>query len=77
MGRRGDPYATDTLLDILRGDGGPVVDPADYDLMFACGEMISVALMSQTLKRAGIPARRTDGRAGAASSPTAATSRAT
>jgi len=55
MGRRGDPYATDTLLDILRADGGPV-HPADYDLMFACGEMISAALMSQTLRRAGIPA---------------------
>ena len=24
MGRRGDPYATDTLLDLLRSDGGPV-----------------------------------------------------
>lgn len=55
MGRRGDPYATDTLLDLLRDDGGQV-DPADYDLMFSCGEAISVALMSQTLKRAGIPA---------------------
>lgn len=55
MGRRGDPYATDTLLDLLRG-GGNHVDPLDYDLMFSCGEAISVALMSQTLKRAGIPA---------------------
>lgn len=55
MGRRGDPYATDTLLDLLRSDGGPVA-PADYDLMFTCGEAISAAVMSQTLKRAGIPA---------------------
>jgi aspartokinase len=55
MGRRGDPYATDTLLDLLRADGG-AVDPADYDLIFACGEAISVAVMSQALKRAGIPA---------------------
>jgi aspartokinase len=55
MGRRGDPYATDTLLDLLRGDGGPV-DPKDYDLIFTCGEAISVAVMSQTLKRAGVPA---------------------
>lgn len=55
MGRRGDPYATDTLLDLLRADGG-AVDAGDYDLMFSCGEVISVALMSQTLKRAGIPA---------------------
>jgi aspartate kinase len=55
MGRRGDPYATDTLLDLLRSDGGPVA-PDDYDLIFACGEAISVAVMSQALKRAGIPA---------------------
>jgi aspartokinase len=55
MGRRGEPYATDTLLDLLRGDGGPVA-PADYDLMFACGETISAAVVSQALKRAGIPA---------------------
>jgi aspartokinase len=55
MGRKGDPYATDTLLDLLRDDGGPV-DPRDYDLMFTCGEAIAVALMSQTLKRSGIPA---------------------
>ncbi len=55
MGRRGDPYATDTLLDLLRSDGGPVA-PDDYDLMFTCGEAIAVAVMSQALKRAGIPA---------------------
>jgi len=55
MGRRGDPYATDTLLDLLRSDGGPV-EPDDYDLMFTCGEAISTAVMSQALKRAGIPA---------------------
>jgi uridylate kinase len=55
MGRRGDPYATDTLLDLLRKDGGPV-DPRDYDLIFACGEAISVAVMAQTLRRQGIPA---------------------
>ena len=55
MGRRGEPYATDTLLDLLRADGGPVA-PADYDLMFTCGEAIAVAVVSQALRRAGIPA---------------------
>lgn len=55
MGRRGDPYATDTLLDLLR-DGGDV-DPRDYDLMFTCGEAISVAVMAHQLRREGIPAR--------------------
>jgi len=55
MGRRGDPYATDTLLDLLRADGGGVA-PDDYDLMFTCGEAISVAVVSQALKRGGIAA---------------------
>src|SRR5450756_449547 len=41
--------------DLLRSDGGPV-EPDDYDLMFTCGEAISAAVMSQALKRAGIPA---------------------
>jgi aspartate kinase len=53
IGRRGAPYATDTLLDLLRSDGG-AVDPRDYDLIFVTGEIISVAIMSQTLKRSGI-----------------------
>jgi uridylate kinase len=55
MGRRGDPYATDTLLDLLRLDGGPI-DPADYNTIFVTGEIISTAVVSHTLKRAGIPA---------------------
>ncbi|MEI6668290.1 MAG: aspartate kinase [Acidobacteriota bacterium] len=55
MGRRGDPYATDTLIDLLRADGGPV-DPHDYTLMFVTGEIIATAMMSHTLRRAGIPA---------------------
>ena len=55
MGRRGDPYATDTLLDLLRADGCSV-RPADYTLVFVTGEMISAAVMSHTLNREGIPA---------------------
>lgn len=55
MGRRGDPYATDTLLDLLRGDAGPV-DGRDYDMIFTCGEIISATVMSHLLKREGIAA---------------------
>lgn len=55
MGRRGEPYATDTLLDLLRSDRGPV-HPRDYDMVFACGELISTVLMAHLLKRKGIPA---------------------
>lgn len=55
MGRRGDPYATDTLLDLLRDNGGPV-DGRDYDMIFICGEVISATVMAHILKREGIPA---------------------
>lgn len=55
MGRRGDPYATDTLLDLLRCDGLPV-DGRDYDLIFGCGEIVSTVMMAHLLKREGIPA---------------------
>jgi aspartate kinase len=55
MGRRGDPYATDTLLDLLRTTRAPIA-PADYDLLFACGEIISAAVMAHTLRQSGIAA---------------------
>jgi len=55
MGRRGAPYATDTLLDLLRNEGEPVAG-RDEDLIFHCGEIISVALMSHLLKLSGVPA---------------------
>ncbi|HNS50907.1 MAG TPA: hypothetical protein PKO09_06970 [Anaerolineae bacterium] len=55
MGRRGEPYATDTLLDLLRSDRGPV-HPRDYDMVFGCGELISSAMMAHLLKREGIAA---------------------
>ncbi len=54
-GRRGDPYATDTILDLLRNMGG-TIDPRNYAFLFVTGEMISVAIMVHTLQRAGIPA---------------------
>ncbi len=54
-GRRGDPYATDTILDLLRHVGSPI-DPRNYSFLFVTGEMISVAIMVHTLQMAGIPA---------------------
>lgn len=56
MGRRGSPYATDTLLDMIHEVGEPV-DPRDEDLVFHVGEIISVSIMSHLLKISGLDAR--------------------
>ncbi|RIX51772.1 aspartate kinase [Paenibacillus nanensis] len=54
MGRKGDPYATDTLLSFVRDNGGAL--PArEKDLLMACGEMISAAAMCSLLQSRGIP----------------------
>jgi aspartate kinase len=55
MGRRGSPYATDTLLDLLAGVG-PDVLPRTRDLMISCGETISAALMAHQLSSRGVAA---------------------
>jgi aspartate kinase len=64
MGRRGDPYATDTLIDMLKSvNQSP--DLHELDLMMACGEIISSTVMAATLQKAGIPAKAmTGGQAG-------------
>lgn len=55
IGRAGAPYATDTLLKVLR-DVDPSVDPAprETDLMVACGEIISTVVLAQALFARGI-----------------------
>lgn len=54
IGRRGAPYATDTLVDFLRNIE-PSVSPnlREMDLMMACGEIISTVVMAHTLKTLG------------------------
>lgn len=55
MGRKGDPYATDTLLQsatsIFKN-----ISPREKDLIMSCGELISAVAMVQTLKRKNIDA---------------------
>src|ERR1044071_2824119 len=57
IGRRGAPYATDTLVDELRK-----IDPTErphgreMDMMMACGEIISTAVMATTLQSMGVAA---------------------
>jgi aspartate kinase len=56
IGRRGAPYATDTLVDLLT-EIDPTIPPAprERDLMMACGEIISTVVMAQTLRTLGYP----------------------
>lgn len=54
MGRKGDPYATDTLLDLIRQNGDSL--PArERDLLLCCGETISAATLCSLLNAEGIP----------------------
>jgi aspartate kinase len=55
MGRRGDPYATDTLLDLLKAFPGGA-DGLVSDLMASCGEVISACVIAALLKSKGIAA---------------------
>ncbi len=55
MGRKPSPYATDTLIELLKAAGEPV-SPRELDLMVSCGEVISTALMAHALSSRGCPA---------------------
>lgn len=61
MGRKGDPYATDTLLSLLK-DG---VGNREKDLLLMTGELISSTVFSSMLEEEGIPSTvLTGGQAG-------------
>ncbi len=53
MGRRGDPYATDTLLELARGVH-PRLAEREQDLLMVCGEIISAVVFVQELRARGI-----------------------
>ncbi len=57
IGRKGKPYATDTLVQVLR-DIDPQVPPAprEQDMMMACGEIISTVVFAHTLQTLGYKA---------------------
>jgi aspartate kinase len=55
MGRRGAPYATDTLLDLV-GQFGSCADAQTRDLLASCGETISACLVASFLTSRGTPA---------------------
>jgi len=52
MGRRGDPYATDTLLGVARSIN-PTTAPRELDLLASCGEVISAVVLASMLHRRG------------------------
>jgi aspartate kinase len=57
IGRAGAPYATDTLVKVLK-DIDPQVPPAprEMDMMMACGEIISTVVFAHTLQTFGYKA---------------------
>ena len=64
IGRKGAPYATDTLIDFVATEAGEM-SPHSYDLLLSCGEIISAVTMATLLQQAGISARAfTGGQAG-------------
>ncbi len=57
LGRAPAPYATDTLLSLVPGDGnGP-----NRDLLLSCGETLSASVFAALLDGEGIPARALTG----------------
>ena len=55
MGRKGDPYATDTLISLLKDVGEPV-NPEELDSIMSIGERLSSAYFSHLLTMSGMPA---------------------
>lgn len=57
IGRAGAPYATDTLVKVLK-DIDPQANPAsrELDMMMACGEIISTVVFAHTLQSMGYKA---------------------
>jgi aspartate kinase len=55
MGRKGSPYATDTLLSLALNTNKNI-HPREKDLLLSCGELISATIIVQTLNNLGTQA---------------------
>lgn len=55
MGRTGEPYATDTLIQFARQTFLDI-SAREMDWLMSCGEVISGVIMAATLQKAGYPA---------------------
>ncbi len=64
MGRSGEPYATDSLLELIRQNGN-ALPSRERDLLLSCGELISASILCSLLHAEGIPSiALTGGQAG-------------
>lgn len=52
MGRSGDPYATDTLLNLIKKDYSSA-SKRELDIIFSCGENISGTIIASNLQKRG------------------------
>lgn len=55
MGRKGAPYATDTLISLARNEYHDIA-ARELDMLMCTGEIISAAVMTATLQGLGMPA---------------------
>ena len=55
MGRKGDPYATDTLLSLIGGNRSKITK-REQDLILSCGEVISSVVFTNMLLENGVNA---------------------
>lgn len=64
IGRKGDPYATDTLLSLIDNEKA-YLEKREYDILMSCGEIISCVVMAEVLSKRGLKPRvLTGGQAG-------------
>lgn len=55
LGRKGEPYATDTLIQLAKQEC-PSIDQRELDMIMSCGEVVAGVVVSATLKGLGIEA---------------------
>ncbi len=60
MGRKGEPYATDTLISLMKKIGEPV-NPVELDSVISIGETLSASLFSHLLNQNNLPAESFNG----------------
>lgn len=56
MGRKGDPYATDTLLEMLKSVPGKTPSDRTKDMIASCGEIISACVLASSIEEHGYAA---------------------